>query len=575
MEEKERIIAIDGTSLAYRAFYALPRLETSSGRPTGATLGFFNMILRLLEDYKPLTVFVTFDHPKKTFRHALEERYKVSRKPMPDMLRPQLEDMKEILAYFGFPVLEVPGFEGDDLIGSLKKCLRNQYLLLIVTSDLDLLQLLDEHTVLLQPVQGVTRLRLIRSEDLEEELGISPPQVVDFLALSGDVSDDIQGVQGIGEKRAAQLLKQFGSWEGILTHIDELSPALRENLLCSRERVETNRTLVTIRQDVPLECRVEAWNPEKVNWSSLFQKLEELELRKLRERLEKKRHSKYFLVLRRKDFFITDGKNLERIQGIPTDKEWMYFLAALSPDPLSFKRMLETPGIWCAPLLLFVVYPFLFSWREALALLQGSEPFLPHEELFSWAEKARLWLIDHPSLQLAYRDIEILLLRDILLKKLFCDSSLSDGQATLFSDLPLLVSPISFSMGGAAFGEDPVHTTQNQGGLVASQTLYGWRFVGTERDSQEKFLESYRGVFREEVFHLVMRILSERGVQRFRVQGEKLFVEKISQMESLEGLLCEISGRLSEGRWLVTLHERGTGEYELFVVGREERGVWK
>lgn len=548
MGEKERVIAVDGTSLAYRAFYALPKLSSSSGRPTGATLGFLNMTLRLLEEYKPLTIIVAFDHPQKTFRHVLEKRYKVSRKPMPDMLRPQLEDIKEILRLLGFPVLEVPGFEGDDIIGSLKEHLGGRYELLVVTSDLDLLQLLDDHTTLLQPVQGVTRLRLLRSQDLEKELGITPSQVVDFLALSGDASDDVPGIQGIGEKKAAQLLQRFGNLEGIFAHVDELSPALRETLLASREQIATNRVLVTIRRDVPLECSIKPWNFAQVNWSALFQKLEELELRKLRERIERKRNSKV-LILQGRDLFTFDGEN-------PPKEGPRFLFSVVNPDLEYFEAMLKESGILWGPVLLFVSHPVLFPFSKVLECARGSQ--VPREVL-TLLEEAHNWVKEDPLLSLAYSEVEVPLARDVLLGKIaLCDVP--------FPELPLFGPPISFLVECILPSED-LQKVWRKGTYIALPTLYGWRFVGEEKNTKEEILDRYKYALREEVFHLLMRALQKKGVRRFYLGDGGLSAEAYGVPENPESILQGAFERFSQGRWRIEWRRGISGRYELLLFG--------
>jgi len=559
MKDQELVIAVDGTSLAYRAFYALPRLTTSSGRPTGATLGFCNMLMRLLEDYSPLTIVVAFDHPKKTFRHVLEEKYKVSRKPMPDLLRPQLEDIKEILSYFGFPILEVPGFEGDDLIGSLKERLGGRYLLYVVTSDLDLLQLLDEHTVLLQPVQGVTRLRPISPRDVEREFGITPAQIVDFLALSGDVSDDIQGVRGIGEKKAAQLLQRFTSWEGILAHIEELPPSLRESLLRAREQVEVNRVLVTIRRDVPLDCRVEPWSPERVNWLRLLQKLEELELRRLRERIEKRWQQHPYLVLRGRDLFVTNGKDLENIAGIPPGQPRGYLISCVQPDAEHLGKVLETPEVFWGQVLLWVVYPCLFPPPENLRHLEGLGKTVPFEELSVLLEEARKWTTCETALSEVYRNVEV----PLVLKFALGELSFEAG----FLDLPLFAPPCAFVVEEVVPPGDLMQRIQKVGGYVALPTLYGWRFVGRYGESWEELLVSYENTCREEVFRLLAWVLSAGGVRRLYRAGKQFSADVPLVSGDFRQFLGVLSERFLKGRWRLEVVERRKGECGLLVIG--------
>lgn len=560
MKNQDLVIAVDGTSLAYRAFYALPRLTTSSGRPTGATLGFCNMLMRLLEDYSPLTIVVAFDHPKKTFRHALEEKYKVSRKPMPDLLRPQLEDIKEILSCFGFPILEVPGFEGDDLIGSLKECLGGRYLLYVVTSDLDLLQLLDEHTMLLQPVQGVTRLRPIGPRDVEREFGVTPAQIVDFLALSGDASDDIQGVRGIGETRAAQLLQRFTSWEGILAHVEELPPSLRESLLRAREQVEVNRVLVTIRRDVPIDCRVEPWSPERVDWPRLLQKLEELELRRLRERIEKRwQQQRPYLVLRRKDLFVTDGKDLKNIADIPSGQPWGYLIACIQPDAGHLRKVLEAPEVFWGQVLLWVVYPCLFPPPEHLRHLEGFGKTVSFEELGMLLEEARKWVTCETTLFEVYRDVEV----PLVLKFALGELSFAAG----FLDLPLFTPPCAFVVEEVVPPRDLMQRIHEVRGYVALPTLYGWRFVGRYGESREELLVAYENTCREEVFRLLAWVLSAGGVRQLCRAGKQLSADIPLFSGDFRQFLGVFSEWFLKGKWRLEVVERGKGECGLLVIG--------
>lgn len=288
MKDKTLVI-IDGSSLVYRAFYALPHLTTSSGLPTGAALGFLNMALKLWDDYRPFNIVVAFDHPQKTFRHQLQESYKAQRKPMPDELKPQIGVVKELLGLMNFVVLEMPGWEGDDLMGSVKEKAKSDFQIFLVTSDLDMLQLLDEKTLLLQPYRGVTNLKKIDLEVFQREWGISPKQWIDVLALSGDPSDNIFGVPGIGEKTAAKLVRQFGDWEGILKNLSLLPTKIREAIINNQDRVEENRKMIALEKNLPLDLEIKAWKWEEVDKSKLFSRLEALEFRKIKERLLKSR----------------------------------------------------------------------------------------------------------------------------------------------------------------------------------------------------------------------------------------------------------------------------------------------
>jgi 5'-3' exonuclease len=290
-DRKEKLVLIDGNSLLYRAFFALPRFQTSAGKPTGATYGFLNMLLRILDDYQPFSVVVAFDHPEKTFRHRIQKDYKAQRPATPEDLKVQIEDAKEITELLGFSVIEKPGYEADDIIGSIQKKLSGKFLVLIFSSDLDLLQLLDENTILLKPLKGVTQLRKIDLQDFVKEWSIFPEQIVDCLALCGDPSDNIKGITGIGEKTALRLIKEFGSLDNLIKHIERLSPRLKKAIQENIATIDENRQLLTIKRDLSLDWEklTKAWSWKSVHWDALFAKLQNLEFNKIIERLTQKR----------------------------------------------------------------------------------------------------------------------------------------------------------------------------------------------------------------------------------------------------------------------------------------------
>lgn len=283
------VMLLDGSSLIYRAFYAMPRFTSSQGKPTGAVLGFGNMLLRLIEDFNPFSLITTFDHPQKTFRHQLAEEYKAQRKPMPDELIPQIQFVKDLILSFGLKWIEMPGFEGDDLIGSLRHKIPEQFTIAMVSSDLDLLQLVNDKTILLQPVKGVTQLKKIDKKTMEDHYGITPQQVIDFIALTGDPSDNIPGLPGIGEKTALDLLKRYHNWQGILNHFDELPLRIQKAIQDHAQQIELSLQLATIIDTIPIEINFQAWNFQRVQWKSLFALLDELDLVKFKERMMKKR----------------------------------------------------------------------------------------------------------------------------------------------------------------------------------------------------------------------------------------------------------------------------------------------
>ena len=290
VNSKNIFLLLDGSSLIYRAFYAMPRFTSPQGKPTGAILGFGNMILRLIDDLNPHSLIITFDHPQKTFRHQLAKEYKAQRKPMPEELIPQVSMVKDLIDFFGLKWVEVPGYEGDDVIGSLRNQISENFSVAMVSSDLDLMQLINEKTFLLQPVKGVTQLKKIDLQTIQVQLGITPSQIIDFIALTGDPSDNIPGLPGIGEKTALNLLKQYQNWQGILQHINELPPRLQKTIQEFSPQVELSLQLATIIDTIPIKMNLQPWNYQKVQWKNLFALLDELGLVKYKERLMKKRN---------------------------------------------------------------------------------------------------------------------------------------------------------------------------------------------------------------------------------------------------------------------------------------------
>ncbi len=221
-EFKKKLLLIDGHALLYRAYHALPGLTNSKGFPTGAIFGFFSMLFKALEDLKPTHLLVTFDVKGPTFRDALAGDYKAHRKPTPDDLNLQLPRIKEILDALNVPVYEKPGFEADDLLGIISRKTPSDVLNIIVTGDMDLLQLINKNTVVYRFKKGFSEVAIYDEAEMKKQYGLTPDQWVDLKALKGDPSDNIPGVPGIGEKTALELIKKYKS-------IDELYKALKKH----------------------------------------------------------------------------------------------------------------------------------------------------------------------------------------------------------------------------------------------------------------------------------------------------------------------------------------------------------
>lgn len=283
---RKKLVAIDGNSLLYRAFFAMRHLSTTDGLPTNALYGLTMMLLRVLDE-KPDYILVAFDTPMPTFRHEEYEDYKAHRKPVADALAQQAPIARELVRAFNIPVVEVPGFEADDVIGAVaKKAEQEGVDTLIVTGDLDALQLVDDHIRVMTTVKGVTDTVIYDPATVEKRFGIKPEQMADYKALKGDPSDNIPGVPGIGDKTAAELLRKYGSLDNLLEHLDELpdgkvKKALQENI----DLAVLSKRLVTIVTDLPLKINLEDYRAREPDYDALRDLFVRLEFKTMLKRL--------------------------------------------------------------------------------------------------------------------------------------------------------------------------------------------------------------------------------------------------------------------------------------------------
>jgi len=252
------LFLVDGNNLAYRAFFALPEeLATSEGFPTNALLGFTNMLFKLLSDYRPKGVAVAWDtRPvhRQAQAEAAEVVYKEGRRPMPDLLAEQFSHFRPIVAAFGYRNLEFEGWEADDVIATLATRADEEGIkTCVVSTDRDAFQLVSENVCLMMTPRGVSDVNVYTPERVEARYGIRPDQIPDFIGLKGDTSDNIPGVPGIGDKTAGQLVAQYGSLEGVLEHVEELSPARRKNLTEFAEQARAAKVLATMQRELDLE----------------------------------------------------------------------------------------------------------------------------------------------------------------------------------------------------------------------------------------------------------------------------------------------------------------------------------
>lgn len=251
-----KLVLIDGHSILNRAFYGVPDLSNSAGLHTNAVYGFLNILFKILEEEKPEYLAVAFDVKAPTFRHEMYKEYKGTRKPMPEELRMQVPVMKEVLAAMGIVIMEKPGYEADDILGTLAKSAEKDGIAVsLVSGDRDLLQIATDTIKIRIPKTkgGKTEIEDYYAKDVENKYQVTPLQFIDLKALMGDTADNIPGVPKVGEKTAAQLMEEFGSLENIYNHLEDISKkAIRESLEQNRELADLSKMLATININSPV-----------------------------------------------------------------------------------------------------------------------------------------------------------------------------------------------------------------------------------------------------------------------------------------------------------------------------------
>lgn len=278
---------IDGNSITYRAFFAMPPLTNSSGLHTNAIYGFTTMLLKLLDEYKPTHVLVAFDAGKVNFRHESFTEYKAGRQKTPSELSEQFPVVKELITAFGIAQYELNGYEADDIIGTLTKLAdQKQIETVVVSGDKDMLQLASEHVTIAVTRKGVSDVDLYTPEAIYEKYTLTPSQIIDLKGLMGDTSDNIPGVPGVGEKTAIKLLTAYPSVEEVLDNIDSQKGKLKENLQNNMESARLSKQLATIFRDVPIELNAEDMQYAGFQAAELVPVLQKLEFKSLIERLD-------------------------------------------------------------------------------------------------------------------------------------------------------------------------------------------------------------------------------------------------------------------------------------------------
>ena len=267
-----KLVLIDGNAILHRAFHALPPLTTRSGEPINAVYGLVSMLLRVIQELKPTHIVVCFDVKEPTFRHKALATYQAQRPRMADELSGQFEKAKKFLEAAGIPVYSKPGYEADDVIGTLASLYRDD--VIIVTGDRDILQLVDDRVKVYMPIAGLATAKLMGEVEVIEKMGVPPSQIDDYKAFVGDSSDNYSGVPGIGPKTAISLLEKYGSLDGAYKHLKDLPPQTRQRLEKGRKEAVLSKKLATIVRDVPVKFDSESaskWDVDNPKVLSLFQ----------------------------------------------------------------------------------------------------------------------------------------------------------------------------------------------------------------------------------------------------------------------------------------------------------------
>lgn len=284
MAERKKLAIIDGKSVFYRGYYALPNLSTQEGVPTGGVYGFAAMALELIKKLKPDYVAVAWDKPKTNIRKRKEmyPEYKAGRKPAPPDFYAQIPLLHELLDAFGWPLYELDDYEADDIMGALAVQARKKDIeTMLITSDLDMLQLVNGHVHVYALKKGLTNIELFKADSFKEKYGITPDQFLDLKSLKGDSSDNVPGVPGIGEKTALELLKTYKTLDAVYQHLPDIKETLRAKLEAGKKSAYLSKKLLEIWCDAPIKLDLKAVDGSKIDTARVAQLLQKLEFRSL------------------------------------------------------------------------------------------------------------------------------------------------------------------------------------------------------------------------------------------------------------------------------------------------------
>jgi DNA polymerase-1 len=296
-----KLIIFDGNAIMYRAFHALPPLTTKSGEPINAVYGLISMLINIVDSLKPTHIIFCFDEKERTFRQDLLPTYQSQRPETPSELIPQFQKARDFLKSINIPVYSKPGFEADDVIGTIASGSAMETI--IVTGDRDILQLVndDRDIKLFMPIGGLANGKIFAEKETFERMGVLPNQIPDYKALVGDPSDNYFGIAGIGPKTASTLLAKYKTLDNIYEHIDDIAEKLREKLTNGKESAYLSYKLATIVRDVPVEFDIndaDKWDLISIQVLNLFEeygfKTLTARIKKLGEQIEKEKQGSLF-----------------------------------------------------------------------------------------------------------------------------------------------------------------------------------------------------------------------------------------------------------------------------------------
>ncbi|MBD3270305.1 hypothetical protein GF376_02165 [Candidatus Peregrinibacteria bacterium] len=285
----KKLLLIDGNAIFHRAFHALPLFQNSKGEYTNAIYGFLKMLFDVIQNEQPDYLATTFDHKDETFRHKEFSEYKANRAAPPEELYPQMPRLFDILHAMDIPVFQAPGFEADDIIGTLSKQAEadSQLQTLILTGDKDTFQLVSDQTFVITPQKGMSQSTKYDAQGVIQKMGIRPDQVIDYKALRGDSSDNIPGVKGIGEKQAIELLQKYDNLKKIYENLDQLTVSQKKKLETEKEMAYLSQKMATILRDMPIKLDLEKCCFLRHPSEKAHQLMEDLEFKSLTGHMQK------------------------------------------------------------------------------------------------------------------------------------------------------------------------------------------------------------------------------------------------------------------------------------------------